>query len=199
MTELVPDQRNRFAVIIGRVLHPYFLPIPTVFAILYGIPFQQALEWAAVVLAIVLLPGITCAAYLEHHGHLLYERRTRGPLYLVGWLSILVCLAVVVTFQAPRALIASIATLAVWAPLQLAINARVTKISTHAAVAAGCFTGLVVLGKAGPPLVEAALLALVIITLWARVVTRNHTVSQVIYGALLGAGLVFVIFPLVLA
>ena len=199
MTELVPDQRNRFAVIVGRVLHPYFLPIPTVFAILDGLPFLQALGWATIVLAIILLPGMTCAAYLEHRGHLLYERRTRGPLYLVGWISVLVCLAVVIEFQAPLALIASVVTLAVWVPLQLAINTWVTKISTHAAVAAGCFTGLVVLGKAGPPLVEAALLALVVITLWARVVTRNHTVSQVIYGALLGAALVLVIFPLVLA
>lgn len=199
MTELVPDQRNRFAVLVGRVLHPYFLPIPTVFAVLEGLPFQQALGWAALVLAIVLLPGMTYAAYLEHRGHMLYERRTRDPLYLVGWLSVLVCLAIVVLFQAPRALIASVSTLAVWAPLQLAINAWVTKISTHAAVAAGCFTGLVVLGKAGPPLVEIVLLTLVVITLWARVVTLNHTVSQVLFGALLGAGLVLMIFPLVLA
>lgn len=199
MTELIPDQRNRFAVIVGRVLHPYLLPIPTVFAILDGLPLEQALEWAAIVLASILLPGMTYAAYLERRGHRLYERRIRSPLYLVGWLSVLVCLATVIRFQAPAALVASVATLAIWAPLQLAINTWVTKISTHAAVAAGCFTALVVLGKASTPFVQMALLGLVIITLWARVVTRNHTVSQVMFGALLGAATVLVVFPLVLA
>lgn len=199
MTELVPDQSNRFAVIVGRVLHPYFLPIPTVFAILDGLPFQQALGWAAIVLALVLLPGITYAAYLEHHGHLLHERRTRGPLYLVGWISVLVCLAVVVTFQAPRALIASIATLAIWAPLQLAINAWVTKISTHAAVAVGCYTALLILGRLETPFLQIFLLALVVLTLWARVVTKNHTIRQVVLGTLVGALPVLLVFPLVLA
>ena len=199
MTELVPDQSNRFAVIIGRVLHPYFLPIPTVFAILNGLPFQQALGWAAIVLAVVLLPGMTYAAYLEHRGHLLYERRTRGPLYLVGWLSVLVCLAVVVRFQAPRALIASIATLAIWTPVQLAINAWVTKISTHAAVAVGCYTALLILGRLETLFLQTFLLALVILTLWARVVTKNHTIRQVVLGTLVGALPVLLVFPLVLA
>lgn len=199
MTELVPDQRNRLAVVVGRVLHPYLLPIPTVFAILDGLPLLQAVGWAAIVLAIILLPGMMYAAYLERRGHRLYERGTRGPLYLVGWISILICLAIVIGLQAPRALVASVATLAVWAPLQLAINTWITKISTHAAVAAGCFTGLIVLGKSGTLFVELLLLTLVIITLWARVVTRNHTLSQAILGALVATATVLVIFPLILA
>ncbi len=91
------------------------------------------------------------------------------------------------------------ATLAVWVPLQWAINTWVTKISGHAAVATGCFAALVVLGKAGTPLIEAVLLVLVIVTVWARVVTRNHTVPQVILGVLVGVLPVLLVFPLVLA
>lgn len=198
MNEPVPEEGNRFAVLVGRVLHPYFLPIPTVFAILDGLPFQEVLGWAAIVLAIILLPGMSYAAYLEYRGYRLYERRIRGPLYLVGWFSVLVCLAVVIRLRAPHALIASIITLAIWAPLQWGINARVTKISTHAAVAAGCFTALVILGKVGTPLQVVVLFALVVTTLWARVVTRNHTVTQVLLGAIVGTVPVLLIFPLVL-
>ena len=198
MNEPVPEQGNRFAVLVGRVLHPYFLPIPTVFAILDGLPLQEALGWAAIVLAVILLPGMTYAAYLEHRGHRLYERRIRGPLYLVGWFSVLICLTITIRLQAPLALIASVITLAIWAPLQWGINAWVTKISTHAAVAAGCFTALILLGKVDTPLLAALLFALVVTTLWARVVTRNHTIPQVLLGAVVGTVPVLVIFPLVL-
>ena len=57
------------------------------------------MKWAVIVIAITMLPGMTYAAFLQFRGHKLYKRQTRGPLYLVGWLSVLVCLGVVVSFQ----------------------------------------------------------------------------------------------------
>ena len=67
----------------------------------------------------------------------------------------------------------------------------------RSAVAAGCYTGLLVLGKLANPVILIVLTALVILTLWARVVTRNHTLTQVIMGVLVGALPVLVVFPVV--
>jgi membrane-associated phospholipid phosphatase len=199
MSDQVPNQEKRFAVALGRILHPYWMPIPTIFVILSDLSLDQALKWSAVVLAITLLPGMIAASLFQNRGHALYRRKIRGPLYFIGWVSVLVCLVVVLQFSAPQVLIACVATLAVWLPAQWAVNHWVTKISAHAAVATGCFVALVLLGKVANPLLGLILLVVVFITLWARVVTRNHTIPQVLLGLLVGALPVLIIFPLVLS
>ena len=199
MNDPVPNQEQRFAVVIGRMLHPYWMPIPTILVILSDVPLNEALKWSIVVLAITLLPGMIAATLFQSQGHALYKRKIRGPLYLVGWVSVLACLIVVLQFDAPRVLVACMATLAVWLPVQWAVNHWVTKVSAHAAVATGCFVALVLLGKLANPLIGLILLAVVVLTLWARVVTRNHTVPQVLLGVLVGALPVLAIFPLVLS
>lgn len=199
MNDPIPVLDNRFAVYVGRVLHPFLLPIPTLLIILSGLPIGALLEWFALVIGMILVPGMVATMLMERYVNPVYKRGTRGTLYLVGWISVLACLVVVLRLNAPLALIASVATLAVWVPLQWAINTWVTKISAHTAVATGCFTALAILGKAGTPLVEAILFALVILTVWARVVTRHHTLTQVILGVLVGVLPVLLVFPLVLA
>ncbi|MEO8396275.1 MAG: hypothetical protein ABI700_25005, partial [Chloroflexota bacterium] len=66
-------------------------------------------------------------------------------------------------------------------------------------VVAGCYTALLILGRLETLPLQIALFALVIITLWARVITRNHTIPQVILGVLVGVLPVLLVFPLVLA
>lgn len=199
MSDQVPNREQRFAGIVGRILHPYWMPIPTLLAILSDLPTSEALKWSIVVLAITLLPGMIAAALLQNKGHALYKRKIRGPLYLVGWVSVLACLVVVLQFDAPRVLVACVATLAVWLPVQWAVNHWVTKVSAHAAVATGCVVALVLLGKVANPVLGLILLVAVIITLWARVVTRNHTIPQVLLGVLIGALPVLIVFPLALS
>lgn len=198
MIDVIPKEDNRFAVLVGRILHPYLLPIPTTVAILRGLPFIEALGWAILVFGIVVVPGALFAAVLERRGKYLYQRRTRQPLYLVGGICILLCMIVVIGLDAPRPLIASVGALILWLPLQGAINTWVTKISGHASVAMGCYCGLLLLGRLETPLVQLTLLLLVVLTLWARVVTHHHTIRQVVLGVLVGALPVLMVFPLVL-
>ncbi len=198
MNDPTPINDNRLAVLVGRLLDPLLLPIPTLLLILVGLPIDEAVGWFTLVTGMLLIPGIISKFLMERYIDAIYKRRPRGPLYLIACISTFLCLAVLLYLHAPLRLIASVASLAIWAPLQWAINAWVTKVSAHAAVAAGCFTALVILGKAGTPLTEAVLFALVALTLWARVVTRNHTVGQVILGALVGTLPVLLVFPLVL-
>lgn len=191
----IPDTRNGFAVLVGRILHPFLLPIPTVLAVLSDLPLGEAVGWSVLVLGIVVLPAIIASAVAQRRGMPLYRRQSRNTLYLFGWACVLICLMVLLILNAPRVLIACMGALALWIPLQWAINRWVTKISAHAAVAAGGFTGLLMLGKLANPVILIMLAALVILTLWARVVTRNHTLSQVIMGVLVGALPVLVVFP----
>src|SRR5579871_2172160 len=112
MTDRVPEERHQFAVMIGKVLHPFLLPIPTMFVLLEGLPLESTLHWILIVTAVTLLPGMIYAVYLKQRGHLLYIRRTRDPLYLVGFLSALVCVGIVLKFGAPRTLVACVVALA---------------------------------------------------------------------------------------
>jgi membrane-associated phospholipid phosphatase len=199
MTDAIPTEDNRLAVWVGRILHPYLLPLPTTLAVLADIPPAEAVAWTAVVIGIVVLPVLLLAVALERRGQYLYQRRSRQPLYFLGWLCVLVCLIVVIVLQAPRPLMASLGALAMWIPLQWACNTWVTKISGHAAVAAGCYVGLLLLGRLESALLQVTLAGMVALTLWARVVTRNHTRLQVVLGVIVGVVPVLVVFPLALS
>jgi len=198
MMDVVPDNTNKAAFVLGKVFHPYIICVPTLFAVLNEFTFSEALGWSALVLAMLFVPGFSFVAYLKRQGKEVYERRTRDPLYLMAWFSVLACLLVLVVLSAPRVLLACIAALAVWLPLQLVINSFVTKVSTHAAVVAGCTMGLVLLGKLDNLWLVLLVLVSIFATAWARVVTKNHTVPQVVMGLLTGSLPVLIVFPLML-
>lgn len=196
--DVVPDNRHRIAYWIGRLFHPYLLGLPTLVVILKELSVGDIVRWSALILSVLLLPGLTLEAYLRRQQRFVYQRRTRNPLYVTGWLSCLLCLLILTGLNAPRVLMACLLALVVWIPAQWVINRYVTKISTHAAVAAGCASGLLLLGELPTLLAQLVVLALVIITIWARVVTKNHTPTQVILGLLVGSLPVFLVFPLLL-
>lgn len=197
-TEIVPDNSNRIAYWIGRIFHPYFVCIPTVFVVLNDLPWQMAIAWSALVLIVVLGPGIALVALLRYRGRWIYLRQVRGPVYTLVWLSVLFCLLILQLFDAPHVLTACIAALAVWVPLQLLANEYITKISTHAAVLAACITGLLWMGKLASPILQASMLVITGATLWSRYTTKNHTIPQLLLGLVAGSGSVLLTFPLVL-
>lgn len=187
MNDPVPDNRNRIAFLIGRIFHPYIICIPTLFAVLSDLTFDEAIKWGLITIVMVLLPGMTLAAYMQSRGKPLYQRSTRTPLYIVGWLSVLACIVTMSLLGAPKVLESSLISLAIWAPLQLLINFFITKVSAHAAIASGCAVGLLLLGKLNAPLLQIITLVIVILIVWSRVVTHNHTRLQVGLGLLVGA------------
>lgn len=197
-TDRIPDTSNRFAFLVGRVFHPYLVAVIALLAVLSNLTLVEALGWSALVFAMVLLPGILTVAYLRRQDKRIYQRKTRGPVYIVVLVSILICLVVLTLWDAPEVLVACIATLAVWLPLQLLINTFVTKISTHIAVLAGCLTALWYLDIINTPLLIAAALVALVLTMWSRMTTKDHTLAQVVLGLLVGAGSVLAAFPLLL-
>lgn len=197
--DVVPDNTNKLAFVIGRLFHPYLVCIPTLLVILGNLPFSEIIQWLLLVLSFVLIPLLLVGVYMKvQQGRYLYQRRTRGPIYLVFLFSMLTCLALLVILNAPRILIACLISLILWAPVQLLVNRYVTKISTHAGVIAACGTGLLLAGKLSHPILITFFVLITAVTMWSRVETKNHTIIQVVMGFLVGALAPLVVFPLAL-
>lgn len=199
ITDTAPDHSNTLAFIVGRIFHPFLVVIPTLFAVLSDLSLADAAKWSLLILGIVLMPGILINTYIGlRYKKYVYQREIRGPLYLIGFLSGLACLVALIVLQAPHILIAGLTVLIVWLPAQMLINHSVTKISAHAGVIAGCLTGLFLIGKLNHPVLLTLVVLVAVVTMWSRVVTKNHTVAQVVMGFLVGALPVLIVFPLML-
>jgi membrane-associated phospholipid phosphatase len=194
--DVIPDNQQRIAYWIGLIFHPAVVMLPTLLLVLNDVPFQQALLWTAIIAMFMLIPGFAVIASLQRQQKYTYQRRSRAPIYMVVWISVVTCWVLIGIFKGPNELVVCMATLAVWLPVQLAINHSITKISTHTAVAAGCITALLLLEKLNTPIAITIGLVIVGITAWARVITKNHTLTQVLLGLVVGAGSVMLVFPL---
>lgn len=197
MTDMIPDRSKRIAYSIGMVFHPAMIAVLTLLLILQDLPIRQTLFWTTVISGIILIPTFIAIAYLRYRNRHTYEQGTRRPLYTIAWLCVMICLAIILLYEGPREMAVCMATLAVWLPIQLAINHYVTKISAHTAVASGCFTALILFGKLSTILIVIGILIVLLIA-WARLRTKNHTILQVILGIFVGAGSVLLVFPLML-
>lgn len=197
MTEPVPDNSNRVAYWLGYLFHPAVVCIPTLALVLNDLPALEALQWTVLIAAIVTMPGFITVMLLRRQNRYTYQRQPRRPIYLVAWLSVVAGLVVILLLDGPEALRVCLAALIVWLPVQLLINTYYTKISTHVAVVAGCSAGLWMLGKLSIPL-QIVAVTVIVLTIWARVTTRNHTVPQVLLGLAVGAGSVLAVFPFML-
>jgi membrane-associated phospholipid phosphatase len=115
------------------------------------------------------------------------EQRTK-PLAL-GLVSVLVGLALLGLLGAPRELVALVVALFVGGLVATVVN-HFWKLSVHASVAAGSMVVLVLVF--GPLLLLTGVI--VVAVGWSRVRLRDHTLSQVVAGTVIGAlvsGLVF--------
>ncbi|MBO4159592.1 phosphatase PAP2 family protein [Micromonospora sp. MMS20-R2-23] len=146
--------------------------LATVFAA--GIPFAY------------ILGGVRRGRLTDHH---IGRREQRRVPLLLGLASAATGLALLAALGAPRPVLALVAAGVVGLVVAVAVS-HWWKMSIHSAVAAGTLVVLVL--TFGPRLLPAVpLLALVG---WSRVRLRDHTVAQVVVGALVGglvAGLVY--------
>lgn len=195
MSDPIPDQSNRVAHWLGRIFHPAVVCVPTLGLMLRDLPPMQAIGWTVLIVSMVVIPGLIVVLLQACQERYTYQRRTRGPIYGVLWLSVGLAALVIHRLNAPYVLMVCLVTLLVWLPIQLLINALVTKISTHVAVIAGCTTGLMVVGALDAWYLQGFAFIAVGLTIWARVVTKHHTPQQVVLGLIVGIGCVLGVFP----
>ncbi len=196
LAEPIP-RRLRVARLVGELLSPP--PILVVLALMVAWDSSptpgMAVLWGAIaaVFASVLpyaliLRGVR-RGRLSDKNISLREQRIRFG--VVAITSILTGLAMLVTFDAPAAMVALLASIAVGVACGWVITLW-WKISVHAAIAAGATTVLLVVF--GPALLAAW--PLVAVIAWSRVQVGDHTPAQVLAGVALGVVVNATIFPL---
>lgn len=134
--------------------------------------------------------GIRKGHYRDHH---VSVRERRPAVILFAAASVGVGLALMIMLRAPRELVALVVAMLAGLALTLVVTKWWGKVSFHTAVASGTATTLVLVF--GPWLHLAWLLVGLIA--WSRVRLREHTVTQTLIGAVLGAAAAGVVFPIV--
>lgn len=190
MSDSVPNNSNRLAYWIGIILHPYVIyVVPAIITL-----GEAGVLWSALVAITVVIPIAIVVLIQRHRARYVYQRHSRTPLYVIGWLGVLVCWGLAQVLGAPLTFIAGVASIALWAPLQFLVNTLATKASVHTALVAMSVTGLVMTGHLNTPLSIIMGIAIIVAAGWARMITRNHTLAQVVIGAILGALSVLIVF-----
>ncbi|MCL4237629.1 MAG: hypothetical protein KJ047_05230 [Anaerolineae bacterium] len=193
----VPHNGNRLGYWLGLIFHPFTVFIPALIVVLKDTEPLVAVGWVVFIAVIILVPALTLIHLARRKGRYTYQRGMRHPLYLVFWASMVLCVGLAVTLDAPERLVFSLLALVVWVPLQAVINARLTKISAHTAVVTGILTALFLMGDLDSPFLVVGAVSVVCATAWARVVTGHHSVSQVSLGVVVSAVSVAAAFGLV--
>jgi membrane-associated phospholipid phosphatase len=134
--------------------------------------------------------GIRRGRFTDRH---VMVREHRPAVIAAAAVSVVIGLAVMLVFNAPRDLVALVGAMLAGLALTLAVTVWWGKVSLHTAVAAGTATTLVLVFG---PWLHLAWLAVALVA-WSRVVLKEHTVVQTIVGFVLGALAAGVVFPIV--
>lgn len=188
------------AVWISRIFHPFVISLVTVVAALYvvGTPFPTIALWTVAALATIVIPP---AVFIWHgvgikrlSDHQVSIRDQRHGLYAVGISSLGLFFLLTIYFDAPPVLPAIMLAAAAANVIASLINKTITKISLHAGATAGCAAALFWIS----PVWGLVFSVPVLVTGWARLHTRNHTLPQILAGWLVAILSVVTIFPLFL-
>lgn len=194
----VPHNGNRLGYWLGMIFHPFTVFIPALVVVLKDTEPPVATGWVVFMAVIVLVPALTLIHLARRKGRYTYQRGMRHPLYVGFWVSMVICVGLAVTLDAPERLVFSLLSLVVWVPLQTIINARLTKISAHTAVVTGILTALFLMGDLNSPFLMLGAVGVVCATAWARVVTGHHSVLQVSLGIVVSVSSVVIAYLRVL-
>ncbi|MFY1594352.1 phosphoesterase PA-phosphatase [Micromonospora sp. WMMD737] len=184
-----PDRRTgrRLARAATEVFAPALLAalMPVVVGLHAASPVEVGLAWALVgSLFCSIIPnsliwwGVRRGRLTDHH---IRRREQRRRPLAYGLLSVLVGLAVMIGFGAPRPVLAMVVVMFALGLAVTVVNLA-WKLSIHAAVAAGAAAVLVI--EFGPALLASA--PVVALVGWSRVRLRDHTVGQVAAGTVVG-------------
>lgn len=182
------DRRTRTARIVTEILAPIVLIVvlTVVVAVHAAGDVWAGLRYATVVIFFagalpyaILILGVRRGRLGDRH---LTKREERPLMMLIGLVSVVTGFVVMRATAAPAELFALVVAMVAGAAVALAVSIW-WKISIHTACVSGSVAVLAML-------VHPAMLALaplVFLTGWARVILRDHSLSQVVAGGVVGA------------
>jgi membrane-associated phospholipid phosphatase len=184
---------------ISWIFHPFVVVVPTMILSMYFTTrsWYTAVQWTIISFAFVIVPAILFIVRKlrrrEYTDADVSVRQHRFGIYIFAGLCELLCLAVLIHFDAPRILIAcffaAILTLVVGT-----LATTKTKISAHAAGMGGCTTVFLYVA----PAIALAFAVATLAVGWSRIYLKQHTLLQVALGwaiAVASVLTVFTIFP----
>jgi hypothetical protein len=190
--------RHRMAKITTEVLSPAVIVVLLPFAVAWNATGHKVLPtilWSVVVAVFYsVLPMafiIRGARRGKWDGHWVRERERRFVPLMMCLVSALVGLVILLVWDAPQDVVA-LAWSMVTVLVVCVIITKWWKVSLHATVAGGAVATVVLIYG----WIMLVLFPLVALVAWARVQVRDHTVAQVVVGAILGpvvGGVVFVL------
>ena len=192
MSDPIPHTRNRLGNAISLITHPLVVFVPTLVIVMRHTDPVLAAAWIGFIALVILALAYIMMRWMRQQGRHTYQRESRHLIYLVFWVSMVICTALAVLLNAPERLRFSLLSLCVWVPLQSLINARCTKISIHVAVISGIAMALILMGELSSPPMIAAAAVVVLATAWARIMTGNHSPTQVSLGVMVSVASVLV-------
>lgn len=186
----------RWARLVSLVFHP-FLVSPSAIVLLLWLDrrdLRAALAWAALCTGMVVLPALVHLRRKlrrrEYSDADVSRREQRLGFYLFGCACMVLCYAVLHWLHAPAVLLCGFHAALLATGLAILANRFWTKISIHAGTMAG-LTAL--LAHYSLPL--ALLLgAGTLLVAWARLVLKQHTLTQAVAGAVIAAVSVVALF-----
>jgi membrane-associated phospholipid phosphatase len=154
---------------------------------------QRLLGWGVSLIFLTVIPALSLLFYIPRRNEpwASTERRQRVASFVFMAASYPLGFVVLKIVQAPPIFEAIMLTYVVVVLALIAVN-LFFKASGHAAGVAGPVTAVIYFYG----LIAAPLIALVPLTMWARVKARGHTLLQTIVGALLSAGVTILVLCL---
>ncbi|NUM45362.1 MAG: hypothetical protein HUU38_11715 [Anaerolineales bacterium] len=180
---------------ISRIFHPFLVAVLTLTLATYqsGAPVPAVLLWVGISFATVILPVSLYILWMVRKGKYsdayVSIREQRHSLYYVATLCLVALVVILAVGDPPLVVTACIVSGVLANGVGMLIN-RFTKISVHSAAMAGCTAVLLVFA----PVVGWVMVFATLITGWARMVLKAHTISQIGLGYLVASSSVVVVF-----
>ncbi|MBM2825564.1 MAG: hypothetical protein HW402_1228 [Dehalococcoidales bacterium] len=187
--------KKQIANLTSNILNPFLVSVAIIMLLSFASVSSplDALRWSLIAIGLSVLPIFVVMVYLVRKGSLdtilTNARGQRTKIYVLSGICAALGIILLNYLQAPSLLVAAFITGVSTAVIFMCINVW-WKISLHTACVAASVTVLVMLHG----WTATATVALVPLTAWARVESKDHSLAQATTGALLAALIAVVVF-----
>ena len=193
MSHRIEQTRRIAGFVISQIVNVPFVAGAAITVLLFGlrpdVP-QRLLGWGVSMIFLTIIPALSLLFYIPRRNEpwASTERRQRVMSFVFMAISYPIGFVVLKIVQAPTIFEAIMLTYVIVVLALIAVN-LFFRASGHAAGVAGPVAALIYFYG----LIAAPLIALIPLTMWARVKAKGHTLSQTVVGALLAAGVTMLV------
>ena len=185
--------RKQIAKLVSNIINPFFMGVVLILSASFDgdLNTRESIKWALILIAFNVLPVFLFIVWLVRHNKLdgifINIRKQRLKIYLLGSALVGVSCIILLCFEAPPMLLALFVAFFSVGVVFMCIN-NWWKVSVHTASTASVVAALLIIYG----LRAIAFIMLVPLVAWARVELENHSLAQVVAGALLAPSMLVV-------